>query len=51
MWEAVSTDGGKTFPRPQKLGTWSWPLKGALMPRVNRAQVKLQPRVQVAFIR
>lgn len=31
MWAAVSTDGGKTFPQPQKLGTGSWPLKGCPM--------------------
>jgi hypothetical protein len=31
MWAAVSTDGGKTFPQPRKLGTGSWPLKGCPM--------------------
>lgn len=31
MWAAISTDGGKTFPQPQKLGTGSWPLKGCPM--------------------
>ncbi len=31
MWAAISTDGGKSFPQPQKLGTGSWPLKGCPM--------------------
>jgi hypothetical protein len=31
MWAAISTDGGKTFPKPQKLGTGSWPLNGCPM--------------------
>ena len=31
MWTAVSTDGGKTFPEPRKLGQGSWPLKGCPM--------------------
>ena len=31
MWAAMSTDGGKTFPKPTKLGTGSWPLKGCPM--------------------
>jgi len=31
MWAAISTDGGRSFPQPQKLGTGSWPLKGCPM--------------------
>jgi hypothetical protein len=31
LWAAVSTDGGRTFPAPRKLGTGSWPLKGCPM--------------------
>jgi hypothetical protein len=31
MWMAVSTDGGQTFPNPQKLGTGTWKLEGCPM--------------------